>query len=150
MYVYIPRWNADYDRGMNVWSVWIYKTLNSLIDWSKGKNADLSDFEGKRRGRQRMRWLDVIIDALDMSLSKLQETAKVRKPWHAAAHGVTQTQIQLSDWTTKWLWRWREAARLKAKGNLHKHCILVGKIISQWDMDRSKTIIQYTHGKLNN
>ena len=34
--------------GMNVWSVWIYKTLNSLIDWSKGKNADLSDFEGKR------------------------------------------------------------------------------------------------------
>ena len=47
MYVYIPRWNADYDRNECV-KFWIYKTLNSLIDWSKGKNADLSDFEGKR------------------------------------------------------------------------------------------------------
>ena len=46
-----------------------------------------------------MRWLDGIIDSLDMSLSKLQEIVKDRKPWHAAVHGVTKSQIQLSDWT---------------------------------------------------
>ena len=48
-----------------------------------------------------MRWLDGIIDSLDMSLSKLQDIVKDRKPWHAAVHGVTKSQIQLSDETTK-------------------------------------------------
>ena len=44
-----------------------------------------------------MRWLDGIIDSADMSLSKLQEIVKDRKAWRAAAHGVTKSQIQLSD-----------------------------------------------------
>ena len=48
-----------------------------------------------------MRWLDGIIDSLDMSLSELQDIVKDRKPWHAAVHGVTKSQIQLSDGTTK-------------------------------------------------
>ena len=52
------------------------------------------------QGQQRMRWLDGIIDSLDMSLSELQDIVKDRKPWHAAVHGVTKSQIQLSDETT--------------------------------------------------
>ena len=52
---------------------------------------------GRRRGRQRMRWLDGISDSMDMSLSKLQEIVKDRQAWHAAAHVVTKSRTRLSD-----------------------------------------------------
>ena len=54
----------------------------------------------RRRGWQRMRWLDGISDSMDMNLNKLLEMIKDRETWHAAVHGVTKGQAQLSDWTS--------------------------------------------------
>ena len=103
--------NPEYSLEGLMLKLQYFSSLMGIAN-SLEKTLMLGNIEGRRRGLQRIRWLDGIIDSMDISLSKFQEIVKVGEAWHAAIHQVAKSQTWLSDSTTT------------DHGELSNHCLI--------------------------
>ena len=110
--------NPKGDPKINHWKDWCWSwSSNILATWFEEmtleKNLMLGKIEGRRRrGRQRMRWLDGVTDSMDMSLSKLRELVMDREAWRAVVHGTAKGRTRLSNWTEL---NWTEVREILAQ-----------------------------------
>ena len=95
---------------------------------------------GRRRGQQRMRWVGVITDSVDMSLCKLWESVMDREIWHTAVHGVTNSWTRLSNWTDwlKWGYTWKKLNYQKSLQGLKRY---IGRSMTH----RKRTLLASYH-----
>ena len=101
------------------------------------KTLMLGKIEGRRkRGWQRMKWLDGITDSMDMNLGKLQEMVMDREAWHAAVHGVTKSWTRLSNWTTRFMTYLRKRRITLGWGNPGRQLGVDGSWTEPWKTDK--------------